>query len=174
MASVYARLGTKVTVVEYMDKLCPFLDDDIADSFKKILTKQGLTILTGHKVTGGKNNGTSGEVTIEPVKGGESKVLKGDHILISTGRRPYSEGLGAKEVGVNFDEHNRVVIDNKFKSSVDGIYAVGDIVAGPMLAHKAEEEGCAVVDNIMGKDGHVNYGAIPSVIYTHPEVATVG
>lgn len=136
MASVYSRLGTKVTIVEYMDKLCPFLDDDIADSFKKVLTKQGLKVLTGHKVTGGKNNGNSGEVTIEPVKGGDSQVLKADHILIATGRRPYSEGLGAKEIGVKFDEHSRVVIDGKFKTSVDGVYAVGDIVAGPMLAHK--------------------------------------
>jgi len=133
-----------------------------------------LKFLTSTKVVSGKNNGSSGEVTVQPVAGGATSTLSADHVLISTGRRPYTTGLGAKEIGIKFDDRQRIVIDKHFTTNVANVYAIGDVVAGAMLAHKAEEEGIACVEHIAGKGGHVNYNAIPSVIYTHPEVAWVG
>jgi dihydrolipoamide dehydrogenase len=174
LGSVYTRLGTKVTVVEFLDQICPSLDLEIATALNKILTKQGMKILTSHKVLSGKVSGNGVEVTIEPVKGGDKQVLKADHVLVSTGRRPYTEGLGLKEVGVNVSNRGIIEINDHFQTNIPNIYAIGDVVRGPMLAHKAEEEGIACVENIVGKGGHVNYNAIPGVIYTHPEVASVG
>jgi dihydrolipoamide dehydrogenase len=174
LGSVYQRFGTEVQVIEFMDRLIPAADIEISKNFLKILTKKGLKIQTSTKVIGGKNHGTHGTVDIQPVAGGSTTTLSADHILISTGRRPYSTGLGAKEVGIKFDNKDRIVIDKHYKTNVGNIFAIGDIVAGPMLAHKAEEEGIACVEHIAGKGGHVNYNAIPSVVYTHPEVAWVG
>lgn len=174
LGSVYQRFGSKVTVVEYFDEICPFLDAEVAKSFHKILVKQGLTILTGHKVLSGKNHGNSGEITIEPVKGGDKQTLTADHILISTGRRPYTEGLGLDKAGVKVDEKGRVIVDDHLKTNVANIWGIGDVVRGAMLAHKAEEEGIYVAETIAGKHPHINYNAIPSVLYTYPEVASVG
>ncbi|CAD8128596.1 unnamed protein product [Paramecium sonneborni] len=174
MASVYQRLGTEVTVVEYLDNICGAIDLEISKAFQKILIKQGIKFLIGHKVLGGKNLGNGAEVTIEPVKGGDKITLTADHVLVSTGRRPYTQGLNAESIGVKLDNRGRIQIGHNFTTGVDGVYAIGDVVEGPMLAHKAEEEGIAVAEILSGKVGHVNYDAIPGVIYTSPEVATVG
>jgi dihydrolipoamide dehydrogenase len=174
MASVYQRFGTKVIVVEYLDEIVPSLDKEIAKTFNKILTKQGIKILTSHKVVGGKNHGTYGEVTIEPVKGGERQVLKADHILVSTGRKPHTDKLGLDRAGIKVDEKGRVIVNDHLETNVPGILAIGDVVRGAMLAHKAEEEGIFAAEYLAGKHPHINYNAIPGVIYTHPEVASVG
>ncbi len=174
MGSVYARFGTNVTVVEYLDEIVPALDKEVAKTFNKILTKQGIKILTSHKVISGKNHGTYGEVTIEPVKGGEKQILKADHILVSTGRRPHTDKLNAGKAGVKLDEKGRIIVNDTLQTSVPHIYGIGDVVRGAMLAHKAEEEGIFAVEHITNKHPHINYHAIPSVIYTFPEVAVVG
>lgn len=174
LGSVYQRMGTKVTVVEFLDQICAIADLELAGMFSKILTKQGMKIMTSHKVVSGKNNGKNGEIVIEPVKGGSQQTLTADHILISTGRRPFTAGLGTSEVGIKLDKRGFVEINDNFQTSLPNVYAIGDVVRGAMLAHKAEEEGIACVENIAGKHGHVNYNAIPSVIYTHPEFAWVG
>jgi dihydrolipoamide dehydrogenase len=174
LGSVYQRLGAKVTVVEYFDEICSMLDLEVAKALHKILTKQGMTIMTAQKVLSGKNNGNNGEITIEPVKGGEKKVLQADHILIATGRRPNTTNLCIDKVGVKMDEKGRVNVDDHLKTNIPNIWAIGDVVKGPMLAHKAEEEGIFVAEQIAGKPCHINYNAIPSVIYTYPEVASVG
>lgn len=132
-------MGTKVTVVEFLDQICPSLDLEIAANLNKILTKQGIKILTSHKVLSGKVVGKGAEVTIEPVKGGEKATLKADHILISTGRRPYTEGLGLKEIGVSVTNRGIVEVNDHFQTNIPNIYAIGDVIRGPMLAHKAEE-----------------------------------
>lgn len=144
LGSVYQRLGAKVTVVEFQDHICGALDLEIAKNLQKILTKQGMTILTGHKVVSGKNNGTNGQITIEPVKGGDQITLSADHILVSTGRRPYTQGLGLEKAGVKLDEKGRVIVNDQLQTNVSNIYAIGDVVRGAMLAHKAEEEGIFV------------------------------
>lgn len=138
MGSVYQRFGTNVTVIEYFDQICPFLDLEIAKAFQKILIKQGLKMMTGHKVVSGKNNGTNGEVTIEPVKGGEQITLKADHILVSTGRRPFTQNLGLEKAGVKLDDKGRVEVNDQLKTNIPNIWAIGDVVRGPMLAHKGE------------------------------------
>lgn len=130
--------------------------------------------MTGHKVVSGKNLGTHGSVTVELVKGGEAKTFEADHVLVSTGRRPYVDGLNAKEIGIQFDDKHRIATNDHLQTNIPNIYAIGDVIKGPMLAHKGEEEGIAAVEYIAGKGGHVNYDAIPSVIYTHPEIAWVG
>ena len=174
MASIYQRFGTNVVVIEYLDEIVPSLDKEISRAFNKILTKQGIKILTSHKVTSGKNHGTYGEVTIEPVKGGEKQVLKADHILVATGRRPHTDKLGLDRAGVKLDDRGRVIVNDHLETNVPSILAIGDVVRGAMLAHKAEEEGIFVAEYIAGKQAHINYNAIPGVIYTHPEVASVG
>ncbi len=138
MGSVYARFGTNVTVVEYLDEIVPSLDKEVAKTFNKILTKQGIKILTSHKVVGGKNHGTFGEVTIEPVKGGEKQVLKADHILVATGRKPHTDKLNLTKAGVKMDERGRVIVNDTLQTNVPNIYGIGDVVRGAMLAHKAE------------------------------------
>ena len=174
LGSVWARLGAKVTVVEYLDTILGGMDGDVSKQFQRMLAKQGMDFKLGAKVTGVEKAGSGAKVTFEPVKGGEATTIDADVVLIATGRKPYTEGLGLEEAGVALDNRGRVEIDGHYKTNVAGIYAIGDVVKGPMLAHKAEDEGIAVAEILAGQRGHVNYDAIPSVVYTSPEVASVG
>lgn len=174
MGSVYARLGTQVTVVEYMDKICPSMDTEITTNFKKILEKQGLKFLMKTKVVGGAGGPNGCKVEIEPAEGGSRTTLDCDIILVSTGRRAFTGGLQLEKAGLVADKRGMVEVNDHLQTKVPSIWAIGDVVRGAMLAHKAEEEGIAVVENIVGEAGHVNYNCIPGVIYTHPEVASVG
>lgn len=174
MGSVYRRLGAQVTVIEYADRLVPAMDSEISEVFRKSMVKQGIKCLVSHKVLSGKRNGDAAELEVQPVKGGDVQKHAADVVLIATGRRPYTEGLGARELGIQIDKQGRIQVNEHFHTGVGNIYAIGDVIPGPMLAHKAEEEGIAAVEFIAGKGGHVNYNAIPGVVYTHPEVATVG
>ena len=174
LGSVWARLGAEVTVVEYLDRITPGVDEEVSKQFQRILQKQGFKFLLGKKVTEVKSLKASVKVTIEPAQPkGEVETLSVDKVLVSIGRRPYTEGLGLESVGVQLDVAGRIET-NGFKTNVDGIYAIGDVITGPMLAHKAEDEGVAVAEMLAGKSGHVNYDVIPGVIYTAPEVAWVG
>lgn len=174
LGSVWLRLGAKVTVVEYSDRICPFMDQQIIQVLRRSLEKQGMTFITSAKVTASKKQGEDIELTYEDMKDQSSKTISGDIVLVSTGRRPYSSGLGLQELGVEMDKQGRVLVDHHFQTNVNGIYAIGDLIPGPMLAHKAEEEGVAVAEILAGQAGHVNYNTVPSVIYTFPEVASVG
>ncbi|MDZ7823838.1 MAG: dihydrolipoyl dehydrogenase [Ahrensia sp.] len=174
LGSVWQRLGAQVTVIEYLDTILAGMDQDVSKQFQKILEKQGMVFKTGSKVTGVVKSKTGAEVTFEPAKGGDSQTLKADIVLVATGRKPYTENLGLEDAGVKLDERGRVHIDGHWMTSVPGIYALGDVVVGPMLAHKAEDEGMAVAEIMAGQKGHVNFDVIPSVVYTEPEVASVG
>ena len=175
LGSVYARLGSEVTVVEYMDAVCPGMDADVQRSFKRILEKQGLTFVMGAAVSGVDATKTKAKVKYATKKApDDEQVLDADVVLVATGRRPYSEGLGLDTAGITMTERGQIATDNQWRTNVPGIYAIGDVIEGPMLAHKAEDEGMAVAEVIAGKHGHVNYGVIPGVVYTTPEVATVG
>eukprot|EP00992_Anisonema_acinus_P011759 TRINITY_DN7656_c0_g1_i1.p1 TRINITY_DN7656_c0_g1~~TRINITY_DN7656_c0_g1_i1.p1 ORF type:complete len:475 (-),score=104.63 TRINITY_DN7656_c0_g1_i1:37-1461(-) len=175
LGSVWSRLGSEVTVVEFMPAIAAGADGEVAKEFAKILTKQGLKLRTSMKVAGGTATASGVKLTIEPAAGGPAETLEADAALVSIGRRPYADRLGAVEAGVKMNERGFIMVDDHLRTNVPGIYAIGDIVdKGPMLAHKAEDEGIAVAEIIAGKVGHVNYDAIPSVIYTHPEVAWVG
>jgi dihydrolipoamide dehydrogenase len=174
LGSVWARLGADVTVVEYLDTILGGMDKDVSKQFKKIMEKQGVKFELGAKVTDVKKADSGGTVTFEPVKGGDAKSIGADIVLIATGRKPYTDNLGLKEAGVAMDDRGRVEIDDHFQTSVKGIYAIGDVVRGAMLAHKAEDEGVAVAEILSGQAGHVNYDVIPGVVYTQPEVASVG
>ena len=174
LGSVWRRLGAEVLVVEFLDRITPGMDADVAKNFQRILKKQGMTFKLGHKVTGIETKGKGCKVTIEPSKGGDAETVQCDVVLVAIGRVPYTDGLGLEDVGVKLDNHGRVVTDEHFKTNVDGIYAIGDVIDGPMLAHKAEDEGVAVAEILAGQAGHVNYGVIPGVVYTYPEVAEVG
>ena len=174
LGSVWKRLGSEVTVVEYLDHILPGTDSEIARTFQRILGKQGFTFKLSSKVTGVKKTGKGLEVIVEPAKGGDAETLNADVVLVSIGRVPYTTGLGLEEVGVALDARKRITVDPHYQTNVPGIYAIGDVIAGPMLAHKAEDEGIAVAEILAGQAGHVNYGVIPGVIYTFPEVATVG
>jgi dihydrolipoamide dehydrogenase len=174
LGSVYARLGAEVTVVEYMDAGCPGMDADVQRSFKRILEKQGLKFIMGAAVQGVDTTKTKAKVKYQPKTGGDEEVLDADVVLVATGRKPYYEGLGLDTVGVALTERGQVAVDGQWRTNVPGIYAIGDVIEGPMLAHKAEDEGMAVAEVMAGKHGHVNYGVIPGVVYTTPEVATVG
>jgi len=174
LGSVWARLGAKVTVVEYLDKILGPMDGEVSRQFQRMLEKQGIAFKLGAKVTGVEKSGKGAKVTFEPVKGGEAQTIAADAVLVSTGRRPYTDGLGLKEAGVAVDDRGRVAINEHWQTNVAGIYAIGDVVQGPMLAHKAEDEGIAVAEILAGQAGHVNFDAIPSVVYTQPEVASVG
>ena len=174
LGSVWARLGAKVTVVEYLDQILGGMDGEVSKQFLRMLGKQGMEFKLGAKVTGVARTETGARVTFEPVKGGEAQSIDADVVLIATGRKPYTDGLGLETVGVALDSRGRVEIDGNFRTNVPGIYAIGDVVKGPMLAHKAEDEGIAVAEIIAGQHGHVNYDAIPGVVYTQPEVASVG
>ncbi|MGG9999039.1 dihydrolipoyl dehydrogenase [Pseudovibrio ascidiaceicola] len=175
LGSVYARLGAEVTVVEFMDKILGPMDADVSKQFLRMLKKQGLKFKLSSKVTAVQKKGRALEVTVEPAAGeAAAAALDADVVLVAIGRRPYTEGLGLSEAGVELDERGRVKTDNHYKTNVDGIFAIGDVIAGPMLAHKAEDEGVAVAEMLSGQAGHVNYDVIPGVVYTSPEVASVG
>jgi dihydrolipoamide dehydrogenase len=174
LGSVWHRLGAKVTVVEFLDRILPGMDGEIARQFQRILEKQGFAFKLGAKVTAVDTSGKTLVVKIELAAGGNAETLQADVVLVSIGRVPYTDGLGLKEAGVALDNRGRVEIDAHFSTSVKGIYAIGDVVAGPMLAHKAEDEGVAVAEIIVGQAGHVNYDVIPGVVYTTPEVSSVG
>ncbi|MEO1794026.1 MAG: dihydrolipoyl dehydrogenase [Pseudomonadota bacterium] len=174
LGSVWRRLGAEVHVVEFADRILPGMDGDVAKQFQRILQKQGLTFQLGSKVTQVSTDASGCTVAIEPAAGGDAEERFADVVLVAVGRTPFTEGLGLETVGVEKDNRGRVIVDDHFKTNVDGVYAIGDVIAGPMLAHKAEDEGIAVAEMLAGQSGHVNYGTIPNVIYTFPEVATVG
>jgi dihydrolipoamide dehydrogenase len=174
LGSVWHRLGSKVTVVEFLDRILPGMDGEIARQFQRILEKQGFAFKLGAKVTAVDTSGKTLIAKVEPAAGGNAETLEADVVLVCIGRVPYTEGLGLKEAGVALDNRGRVQIDQHFSTSVKGIYAIGDVVAGPMLAHKAEDEGVATAEIIAGQAGHVNYDVIPGVVYTTPEVSSVG
>jgi len=174
LGSVWRRLGAEVVVVEYLDRILPGMDLEVARQFQRILAKQGMTFKLSSKVTALKRNASGCSVTIEPAAGGAEETTSADVVLIAIGRVPYTEGLGLEEAGVALDSRKRIVVDDHFQTNVPGIYAIGDVITGPMLAHKAEDEGVAVAEIIAGQAGHVNYDAIPGVVYTYPEVAAVG
>ena len=174
LGSVWARLGAKVTVVEYLDTILGGMDGEVAKQFQRMLAKQGFEFKLGSKVTGVVKARKGATVTFEPVKGGAAETIEADAVLIATGRKPYTEALGLAEAGVELDKQGRVGTDGHWQTNVAGIYAIGDVIAGPMLAHKAEDEGVAVAEIIAGQAGHVNYDVIPSVVYTSPEIASIG
>jgi dihydrolipoamide dehydrogenase len=174
LGSVWRRLGAQVTVVEFLDRIVPAMDGEVAKAFERILTRQGIRFRLSTKVTGARKGNDGVSLTIEPAKGGDAEELKADIVLLSIGRRPYTDGAGLSEAGVELDERARVKTDAHYATSVAGIHAIGDAIAGPMLAHKAEDEGVALAERLAGQAGHVNYSAIPAVVYTWPEVAAVG
>jgi dihydrolipoamide dehydrogenase len=174
LGSVWARLGSKVTVIEYLDRILPGMDGEVAKNFQRILTKQGFTFKLGSKVTGIETGKSGAKVSVEPAAGGAAEVIEADKVLVAVGRVPYTDGLGLKEAGVALDERGRVAVNAHYTTNVPGIYAIGDVIAGPMLAHKAEDEGVALAELLAGQAGHVNYDTIPGVVYTFPEVAAVG
>jgi dihydrolipoamide dehydrogenase len=173
LGSVWRRLGSKVTVIEFLDRITPGMDAETAKTFQRSLTKQGMTFRLSSKVTAAKTVGKGVELTVEPVAGGEAETLKADYVLVCIGRRPFTEGLGLETVGITPDKRGFIETDH-WRTSAPGVWAIGDVTHGPMLAHKAEDEAVACIERIAGKAGHVNYDVIPSVTYTYPEIATVG
>ena len=174
LGSVWRRLGAQVTVVEFLDRIVPGIDLDVAKNFQRLLEKQGIAFKLSSKVTGVDSSGKKLKATVEPAAGGAAETIEADVVLVAVGRVPYTEGLGLDEAGVKKDNRGRVMVDAHFATNVPGIYAIGDVIAGPMLAHKAEDEGVAVAEILAGQAGHVNYDVIPNVIYTYPELASVG
>ncbi|TAH67093.1 MAG: dihydrolipoyl dehydrogenase [Rhodopseudomonas palustris] len=174
LGSVWRRLGAEVTVVEFLDRIVPGMDGELVKQFQRLLEKQGFAFKLGSKVTAVDSSGPMLRATIEPAAGGAAETLEADVVLVAIGRIPYTRHLGLQEAGIATDARGRIEIDDHFATSVPGVYAIGDVVRGPMLAHKAEDEGMAVAELIAGKAGHVNYEVIPSVIYTTPEAACVG
>ncbi|HEY0203075.1 MAG TPA: dihydrolipoyl dehydrogenase, partial [Acetobacteraceae bacterium] len=174
LGSVWKRLGADVTVIEYLDRLVPGMDAEIAKTFERVLGKQGIKFRLGTKVTGARKGNEGVTLTVEPAKGGPAEEILADVVLVSIGRRAYTDGLGLAEAGVALDDRGRVVVDTHYDTNVPGIHAIGDVIAGPMLAHKAEEEGVALAERMAGQAGHVNYDVIPGVVYTWPEVASIG
>ena len=173
LGSVWKRLGAEVTVVEFLDRILPGTDSEVATAFQKILTKQGFKFSLGAKVTGATASAKGVKLTHEPVAGGEAQTIEADYVLVAIGRRPYTQGLGLESVGITPDKRGMIANDH-YKTGVDGVWVIGDVTSGPMLAHKAEDEAVACIEMIAGKAGHVNYDIIPGVVYTSPEVATVG
>ena len=174
LGSVWARFGAKVTVVEFLNRILPTNDDEVSKQFQRILKNQGFEFRLSTKVTGAKKAKTGVTLTVEPAAGGEAKTLKADVVLLSIGRTPYTEGLGLDAVGVETDARGVIQVDAHFQTNVPGIYAIGDCIPGPMLAHKAEDEGVVVAEILAGQSGHIDYDAIPGIVYTWPEVASVG
>jgi dihydrolipoamide dehydrogenase len=174
LGSVWRRLGSEVIVVEYLDRILPGMDGEVAKQFQRILTKQGFQFKLGAKVTKVERTDKGATLTFEPTAGGAPETIEADVVLVAIGRVPYTQGLGLDHAGVQLDNRGRIQTDAHFSTNVTGIYAIGDVIAGPMLAHKAEDEGVAVAEIIAGKAGHVNYDVIPSVVYTAPEVASIG
>ncbi len=174
MGSVWSRLGTEVTVIEYLEYITPGMDREISNEFQKILTKQGIKFQMGSKVESVKNKGNLVSIKYTNVKNSKEETVEVDKVLISVGRKPYTEGLNLNKIGVKKDGKGRIEVNDKLQTTISNIYAIGDVIKGPMLAHKAEEEGIAVAEILAGQAGHVNYDVIPGVVYTSPEVATVG
>ncbi len=174
LGSVWRRLGSEVTVVEFLDRILPGMDGEVAKQFQRILGKQGIAFRLSSKVTGVEKTKGGLKVSVEPAAGGDAETIDADVVLVAIGRVPYTEGLGLEHIGVQRDAKGRILTDEHFATNVTGIYAIGDVIAGPMLAHKAEDEGVAVAEILAGKAGHVNYEVIPNVVYTFPEVASVG
>ncbi|MCB9990904.1 MAG: dihydrolipoyl dehydrogenase [Rhodospirillales bacterium] len=174
MGCVWRRLGTEVTVVEFLDRILPGMDGDVSKDMQRILKKQGMKFKLGTKVTEAKAGKSGVKLSLEPASGGDTETLEADILLVAIGRKPYTEGLGLDKVGVALDERGRIKVDDHFKTSIDGIYAIGDVIAGPMLAHKAEDEGVVLAEMLAGQAGHIDYDCIPGVVYTWPEVSAVG
>jgi len=174
LGSVWRRLGAQVTVVEFMDTVLPGMDAEVRRQAQRLFEKQGMTFKLSSKVTAVDKSGARLKASVEPAKGGAAEAIEADVVLVAIGRVPYTEGLGLDAAGVKRDERGRVVVDHYYATNVPGIWAIGDVIAGPMLAHKAEDEGVAVAEILVGQAGHVNYDAIPNVVYTYPEIATVG
>ena len=174
LGSVWRRLGAEVTIVEFLDHILPGIDGEVAKQFHRILQKQGIAVRLSSKVSGVDSSGKVLKVKVEPATGGVAETLDADVVLVAIGRVPYTEGLGLEALGVKKDNRGRILVDPHFRTNVEGIYAIGDVIAGPMLAHKAEEEGVAIAEILVGQAGHVNYDVIPNVVYTYPEIASVG
>ncbi|MCS6892097.1 MAG: dihydrolipoyl dehydrogenase [Rhodovarius sp.] len=174
LGSVWRRLGAEVTVVEFLDRIVPGMDAEVAKAFERVLAKQGIKFRLKTRVVGAVADERGVRVTVQPADGGIEQEIAADVLLVAIGRRPYIAGLGLDSAGVALDERGRIKVDDRYATNVPGIYAIGDCIAGPMLAHKAEEEGVALAEILAGQHGHVNYGAIPGVVYTWPEVAAVG
>ncbi|WP_431469509.1 dihydrolipoyl dehydrogenase [Sphingosinithalassobacter sp. LHW66-3] len=174
LGSVWRRLGAEVTVVEYLDQILPGFDGDVRKEAAKIFKKQGIAFKTGTKVTAVTVNGGKATVSVEPAKGGDAEQIEADVVLVSIGRKPNTDGLGLDKIGLEVNQRGQIETDHRFKTKIDGVWAIGDVIPGPMLAHKAEDEGIAVAENIAGHTGIVNHDLIPSVVYTWPEIAGVG
>ncbi|HEU0118129.1 MAG TPA: dihydrolipoyl dehydrogenase, partial [Alphaproteobacteria bacterium] len=174
LGSVWQRLGTQVTVVEFLDRILPGMDGELSKTAQKILGKQGMQFKLSTKVTSARTEGNEVALTLEAATGGNAEKIKVDVVLLAVGRRPYTEGLGLEKVGVKLDDRKRVIVGHDFQTNIKGIYAIGDVIAGAMLAHKAEEEGVVCAEMMAGQSGHINYDAIPGVVYTWPEIASVG
>jgi dihydrolipoamide dehydrogenase len=174
LGSVWRRLGSEVTVVEFLDRVLPGMDGEVAKQTQRLLTRQGFAFRLSSKVASVERKGKALKVAVEPAAGGPAEILDADVVLVAVGRRAYTEGLGLEAAGIKRDDRGRVSVDDHFQTNVPGIYAIGDAVRGAMLAHKAEDEGIAVAEILAGQAGHVNYGTIPSVVYTSPEIASVG
>ncbi len=174
LGTVWRRLGAEVEVIEFLDEIIPGNDGEVRKNFRRILEKQGIKFRLSTKVTGAKADKKGVTVSVEDAKGGNPQSIGADYVLVSIGRKPNTHQLGLKEANVKLDERGRVVVDSHFQTNIEGIYAVGDVIPGPMLAHKAEEDAVAAVEIMAGQKGHVNYDLVPAVIYTHPEVATIG
>jgi dihydrolipoamide dehydrogenase len=174
MGSVWQRLGAKVTVVEFLDRILPTMDGEVSKQFLRILKKQGMEFKLKSKVTGAKTSKSGVKLSVEPAAGGDAQTIEADVVLLAVGRRPFTEGLGLEEAGVEVDKRGVIKVDGSYKTTVEGIYAIGDCAPGPMLAHKAEDEGGLCAEMIAGQKPHLNYDAIPSIVYTEPEVAAIG
>jgi len=174
LGSVWRRLGSQVTVIEFLDRITPGIDDEITKFLQRILAKQGMVFKLGSKVTKADTSGASVKLTVEPAKGGAAETVEADIVMVCIGRRPYLQGLGLDKASVKLTSHGRIAVDTHFQTSVPGIFAIGDAIDGPMLAHKASEDGVACVETIAGQKGHVDWDLVPSVLYTQPEVAWVG
>jgi dihydrolipoamide dehydrogenase len=174
LGSVWRRLGAKVTVVEFTEGILPGMDGEVRRQVQRLFERQGMVFKLSSKVTAVDTSGELLKATVEPAKGGAAETIEADVVLVSVGRVPYTEGLGLKEIGVKLDDRGRIATNHYFATNVPGIWAIGDVIAGPMLAHKAEDEGIAVAEILVGQAGHVNYDAIPNVVYTYPEIAVVG
>jgi dihydrolipoamide dehydrogenase len=174
LGSVWRRLGAQVTVVEFLDRILPGMDSEVARQAQRLLEKQGIKFHLSSKVTGIDSSGATLKASVEPAKGGAAETIEADTVLVAIGRVPYTEGLGLDAIGVKMDERGRIVVDAHYATNIKGINAIGDVIAGPMLAHKAEDEGVAVAEMLAGQAGHVNYDVIPAVVYTFPEIASVG
>ena len=174
LGSVWRRLGAQVTVVEFLDRVLPGLDGEIGKQAQRIFARQGMTFRLSSKVTSVDRSGKVLKVAVEPAMGGDGELLDADVVLVAIGRRPFTDGLGLDEAGIKHDDRGYILVDDHYQTAVQGIFAIGDVIAGPMLAHKAEDEGIAVAEILAGQAGHVNYGVIPNVVYTTPEIASVG